>query len=511
MEYLLGGLAGYLSPLALVFTAFGVILGMIIGVLPGLGPLLGLTLLTPMSMAMDPFVGMGMLLGVFVGGTCGGAISAILLGIPGTPIAAATLLDGYPMAHQKGQAPLAVGLAIASSAIGGIIGGVYLIFLSPMLARVATKFGPPEFFALGLTGIVMIAIVSRGTTIKGFMVGFFGLLLGTVGMDPFITFMRFTFDTTHLTGGIQIVPLVVGVFAISEMFRQIELGGLSVSPGIRAFRAPLLKSVALVARKWWNQFRSSTIGTFVGAVPGTGTVIASFLSYSVAKTSSAKADEFGTGIPDGVIATESANNACVGGTLVPTMSLGVPGDPSSAVLLGALMLLGFHPGPRLFAETPEMVGGIFLGYLFSAIILLLVGLLLTPFFVSILNVKKKYLIPVILILCVVGVFGMENNIKDLWMMMLFGAIGYVLNRYDFPLAPIVIALILGPIIEDNFRRSLFMSRGDFSIFFHRPVGTTILAINVIALTFTFLPDRVKSAVGRLLGISGKIEIGSKEK
>jgi putative tricarboxylic transport membrane protein len=495
MEFLLRGLESFLVPSTLLFTSFGVFAGIIIGVLPGLGPLLGLTLLTPMSMGMDPFAGMGLLLGVFVGGTCGGAISAILLRIPGTPIAAATLLDGYPMA-QKGQAPLAVGLAISASAVGGMIGGVFLIFLSPALALVARQFGPPEFFALAVTGIVMIAIVSRGTTVKGFMVGLLGLLIGTMGMDPYITFMRFTFGLNHLTGGIKIVPLVVGVFAISEMFRQIEVGGLDLNPGIKAFRAPFFQSLKVVLKRWGNVLRSSATGSVVGAIPGTGTVIAAFLSYSFARGTSKHPEEYGTGTPDGVIATESSNNACVGGALVPTMALGIPGEPSSALLLAALLLLGFHPGPRLFSESPEMVGGIFLAYLFANFGLLIIGLLLTPFFVSILNLKKKYMVPGILLLSVIGVFGMENNVSDLWTMLVFGFVGYMLTRYDFPLAPIIIAFILGPIIESSFRRSLIMSASDYSIFFTRPVGTSILAINAILLVLTMLPTGTVKRIKR---------------
>lgn len=462
-------------------------MGIIIGILPGLGPLLGLTLLTPLAMNMNPFTGMGLLIGIFVGGTAGGAISAILLRIPGTPIAAATLLDGYPLAS-KGKAPFAVTLAISTSAIGGIIGGIYLIFLSPLLARVALKFSPPEYFALALTGVVCIAVVSRESTIKGLMVGSLGLLLSTIGMDPFMSNFRFTFGTIALAGGIGIVPMVIGLFAISEMLIQVEQGDFERSPHLKAFLPPLA-GITENFKQLFNLFRSSSLGTFIGALPGAGSVIASFVSYAVAKNSSRYPEKFGTGIPDGVIATESANNACCGGTLIPSLTLALPGDPCSAMLLAALMLLGYIPGPRLFVQSQDLVGGIFLAYITSNIFLLFLGLAFLPLFVKVLNVKKKYLIPVILILCAVGSYGMETSINDLWITLIFGILAFGLRKFEYPLAPFVIANVLGPIMEENFRRSLIMSGDDPAIFFTRPISTSILAANFLLLAITLIPFR----------------------
>ena len=497
LRFLLQGAAGYLEFWQLGATAFGVFVGIIVGILPGLGPLLGLTLLTPLAMGMNPLTGMGLLLGIFVGGTCGGAISAVLLGIPGTPIAAATLFDGYPMA-QRGRAPLAVGLAISASAIGGMIGGLFLIFASPLLASVARRFAPPEHFSLALTGIVMIAIVSRGSTLKGFMVGLTGLLISTIGMDPYVSKMRFTFGSMRLAGGIGIVPMVIGLFAVSEMFRQIELGGLDVNPKIRAFRAPL-DSIRVTLARGWHLLRSSMIGTFVGALPGTGSVIASFLSYSVAKASCRTPEEYGTGIPEGVIATESANNACCGGVLIPSLSLAILGDPSSAMLLAALMLLGFLPGPELFAVHPGMVGGIFLAYVVANVFLLVIGLAFVPVFVGILNIEKRWLVPFVLLLCVVGAYGMETDVHDLWVMLVFGGIGYVLQKHDFPVAPLVIARVLGPIMEENFRRALIMSANEYSVFVSRPITAVILIVNVVALLVSLVPKRRAATDNRTTG------------
>ena len=486
-EILTAGIPLYFGAAQLLFTATGVFLGIIIGILPGLGPLLGLTLLTPLAMNMNPYTGMGLLIGIFVGGTAGGAISAILLRIPGTPIAAATLLDGYPLAA-SGQAPFAVTLAISTSALGGIIGGFYLIFFSPLLAKVALNFSPPEYFALALTGVVCIAVVSKESTLKGLMVGSLGLLLSTIGMDPFMSNFRFTFGTIALAGGIGIVPMVIGLFAISEMFTQVEKGDFDASPHLKAFRPPV-KGLTENFRQGFNLFRSSSLGTFIGALPGAGSVIASFVSYAVAKNSSKHPEKFGTGIPDGIIATESANNACCGGTLIPSLTLALPGDPCSAMLLAALMLLGYIPGPRLFVQNQDLVGGIFLAYISSNIFLLILGLLFLPLFVKVLNVKKKYLIPVILILCAVGSYGMETSINDLWITLIFGVIAFILQKFDYPLAPFVIANVLGPIMEENFRRSLIMSGDSPAIFFNRPISATILAINALLLIITLVPFR----------------------
>lgn len=484
-ELILFGAPMYFGVQQLFFTALGVFLGIIIGILPGLGPLLGLTLLTPLSMKMNPFTGMGLLLGIFIGGTAGGAISAILLRIPGTPIAAATLLDGYPLA-QKGKAPFAVTLAISTSAIGGIIGGIYLIFFSPLLAKVALEFSPPEYFALALTGVLCIAVVSRESTIKGLMTGSLGLLFATVGMDPFMSNYRFTFDTIALSGGIGIVAMVIGLFAISEMFSQVERGGLDISPNLKSFLPPF-SAIKENFKNFFNLFRSSTIGTFIGALPGAGSVIASFVSYAVAKNSSKHPEKFGTGHPPGVVATESANNACCGGVLIPSLTMALPGDPCSAMLLAALMLLGFIPGPRLFVDNQDLVGGIFLAYITANIFLLIIGLLFLPVFVKFINLRKKYIIPIILILCAVGSYGMETSISDLWITLVFGILAFFIQKFDYPLAPFVIARVLGPIMEENFRRSLIMSGNDSSIFFTRPITVGILIANLILLLITVLP------------------------
>lgn len=485
-ETLTSGAALFFTFDAVLLTAAGCFLGLIIGVLPGLGPLMGIILLTPVALYLPPVAGMGLLIAIFVGGSCGGAVSAILLRIPGTPLAAATLLDGYPMA-QRGRAAEAIGTAIAASALGGLFGGLCLIFFAPLLATVALKFGPPEYFGLTLLGLISIAVVSNEATIKGLMVGVVGLLVSTIGMDQFASAYRFTFGFSQMLGGFHIVAMVVGLFALSEMFIQIEAGGLDAKPDIKTVRASW-RALVTTARRWVNLLRSSLIGTFFGALPGAGGVIAAFTSYAVAKSSSRQPETFGTGNPDGVVATEAANNACCGGTLIPTLALAIPGDASSAVLMGALILVGFFPGPELFESNIDIVGGIFLAYVSANVFLFVFGILFTPVFASVLRLKKKHLIPIVVLLSVIGVFAIQSSTFDLWIMLAFGVIGYVLRRFDYPLAPLVIGAVLGPICENNFRRSLVMSADDYGIFIEQPISAAILMICALAILLACLPS-----------------------
>lgn len=499
---LIGGLETFLGFQQISLTGLGVFMGIIIGVLPGIGPLLGVILFTSIVIHLPPVAGMGLLIGIYVGGSCGGAISAILLRIPGTPIAAATLLDGYPMA-KKGKAPEAVGLAISASSMGGLLGGIALVFVSPLLAEIALKFGPPEYFALTVTGMIAISVVARESTVKGLISACLGLIIASIGTDPFTGYDRFTFGYGNLMGGIRLVALLVGLFAISEMFIQIEQGGLNVKPDIKVFRPPFSTALT-VLRNMGNLLRSSFIGTFIGSLPGTGGVASSFISYAMAKASSKKPEEFGTVKPEGIIASEGANNACCGGALIPSLALAIPGDPITAVLLGALMLLGLLPGPELFRQYPDVVGGLFLAYIASNLFLFVLGLLFTPLFVSILKIRKNRLIPMIILLSIVGTFAVQASIFDIWCMWFFGFVGYVMRKRGFPLAPLVIARVLGPILEPAFRRSLILSGGSFSIFVSRPIAFTVLIFNVILLAWTSVPpDKMRRARTAFLRLISK--------
>ena len=495
IEVLTAGWSSFFGVNQILLTSFGVFLGLLLGVLPGVGPMLGMIVFMPITFYLEPVTGMGLLIGIFVGGACGGAISAILLRIPGTPIAAATLLDGYPMA-QKGQAPKAVGLAITSSSIGGLIAGVFLIFLAPLLAKVAINFGPAELFSLAFLGLISIAVVGD-STIKGLMAGCLGLLVASIGSDPFVSeFERFTFGQPNLLGGINLIAILVGLFALSEAIYQIEKGveELNKSTNIKAFRPPIIYSLKACLQKWVTTLRSGLIGTFIGALPGAGMVISAFLAYATTKAISKNPENFGKGEPEGVIATEAANNACGGGALIPTLALGIPGEALAAILLSAMIMLGTFPGPTLFRDYPGVAGGIFMAFIVSNIILFILGILFTPFFVSMLKLKSSRLIPLVLLIAMVGTYAIQFSTYDLQMMMLFGVIGYFLRKQGFPLAPIIIAYVLGPLVENNIRMSLMVSDNGIGIFWSRPIAATIMTINIIVLIWAFAPKQIRNSV-----------------
>ncbi len=473
------GFGLFVTPLVVALIITGIVFGLFVGAMPGLGPLMGIILALPFIIELPHIAAMGFLIGIFVGGSCGGSISAILLRIPGTPLAAATLFDGYPMAR-KGQAANAVGIAISSSALGGLFGGIVLILFSPVLAAFARGFTPPEFTLLAILGLLAVAAVSGGSLVKGALSGCFGLLLATIGTDEMSVGYRFTFDSYHMLNGFHLVSIVVGIFALSEMVIQMAGANLTAKPDIPPVHASL-RAVARTLRHPVNLIRSSAIGTFFGALPGAGGVVSSFASYAVAKSAAKPHEVYGEGEEGGVIATESANNATVGGSLIPSLSLGIPGDAISAVVLAALIMLGFFPGPALFEQTPEIVGGIFLSYIAANIALLFLGILLTPVFVYVLRIPQSHLIPAILLLCALGTFALQASVFDLWAMLGFGLVGLLLRLANYPLAPIVIGTVLGPVLENSLRRTLLLSHDGLWIFVKRPVSLALLCIIVALL------------------------------
>jgi len=472
--------AGSVGP-AVVAVAIGLVIGIVIGVLPGLGPLLGVTLAIPFTFELDTVTGVALLMGIYQGGSFGGAITAILLGIPGTPIAAATLLDGRPMA-ERGQASQAVTLATTASWFGGVFSGIALLVFAPVLADFALEFGPAEIFCLALLGLTAIATLSDGSALKGLFAGILGLLFAAVGTDPYTGISRFNFGITELSSGITFVALLVGLFAVPEVLFQFERRAGQVGPvsGVR-FDVGVLRTLK---NRLVTYARSSLIGVVVGTVPGIGGVVSSFMSYKFARDFSDRKEEYGKGAPDGVIATEAANSSTTGGALIPMLSLGIPGDPIVAVMMGGLLVHGITPGPTLFLTEPDIVAGIFALFLFGALLLLPLGALFFPLFVRVLKIPQGILIVVVVLLAVYGTYTVQGRVFDLWTMMAFGAFGYAMVKLDIPRAPLIIGFVLGPVVEVNLRRMSSLAQADpIDYLLGRPLSLFILALALLALAY----------------------------
>jgi putative tricarboxylic transport membrane protein len=458
----------------------GVLIGVVLGALPGVSSTMALAILLPVSYAMQPEAAMVFLIGVFSASVFGGSISAILVNIPGTPGAIVTQFDGYPMA-KAGRAGQALSYALLASTIGGLLGLAILTVVAPLIAAAALNFRSPEFAMAAVFGLTMLAYASPGSTFRGVLIGCIGLLIGMVGFDKLTDVPRFDFGTRVLQNGIDIVPLTVGIFGFAEVLINLTRTREVIAPIAKIGRIlpPLARLVRLVPA----MFRGSMIGTFVGAVPAAGSAIAVALSYAQEHRLSKKPDDFGKGEPAGIVAPEAANNACVAGALVPMMTLGVPGDTMTAVLMGALLLHGLRPGPLLFADNPEFVGIIY-GSLFSAILLTLVfGFAAIAIIVQVMKMPRHILMIVIATLCIFGSFAIRNTISDVYVMVFFGAVGFALYRLRLPAAPLAFGLILGPLLEENVRRSLIVGKGSWWVFVERPISFTLLLLSAAALLY----------------------------
>jgi putative tricarboxylic transport membrane protein len=472
-----------LQTLLLVFI--GVSLGVVFSAIPGLTATMGIALLIPYTFALPQVAGISMLLGIYLGGMYGGSITAILIRTPGTPSAAATLLDGYPMA-EKGEAGKALNYATIGSFIGGIISCILLILIAPQLAEVGLKFGPAEFFALAVFGLSIVGTVSGKYVIKGLIAAALGLFIATVGMDPIGGVMRFTFGSMNLTSGISFIPALIGLFAVSQVIKEIETKVKINKKKIKYQRQKV--SLKETASYWIEFLRASLIGTFVGIIPGTGSSIATFLSYNESKRFAKKErrEKYGTGIPEGVIATETSNNAVTGGALIPLLTLGIPGDVVTAVILGGLLIQGVTPGPLLFQNESELVYSLFGTLIIANIFMLLIGLFAVRFVGKIVDVPKSVLLPIVVTLCFIGSYSLSNNIFDVWIALVFGVIGYILEKFKYPLPPLILGIILGPIIESNLRRTLIESNNELSIFFTRPITAVFLSIAIISFVYPLI-------------------------
>jgi putative tricarboxylic transport membrane protein len=453
--------------------------GIIVGAIPGLTGSVGIILLLPFIYQLDASTAIVMLCGMFCGAIYGGSISAILISIPGTPSAAATVLDGYPLA-QKGEAGKAIGIATIASTTGGIISTFCLMFIAPQLARFALKFGPEEYFALMIFGLTIIASVSGESLVKGLISGFFGLLIATIGLDPVTGYARFSFNIPNLMTGFPLLPVLIGLFAISQIFIQLEAVGKKIIHFKQKIKN-VLPSFKELRRLFTVIIASSFLGTFIGIIPGTGGTIASFLAYSEAKRWSKDPDSFGRGNIIGVAAPEAANNGTTGGAMVPLLSLGIPGDVITAVMLGALLLIGIRPGPLLFKEHPEIINSIFAGMLLANVLILLLGILSVRLFPQVLRTPAAILFPVIFTLCFLGAFSLNNSVYDMFIALVFGIIGYIMRKNNFPVAPVVLGVVLGPIAEDELGRALIISHGDWTVLFQSPLAIFFYVISIFSL------------------------------
>ncbi|MDO5725451.1 MAG: tripartite tricarboxylate transporter permease [Tissierellia bacterium] len=479
MEFVLYGFINAVQPINLLASLLSVAMGIMVGALPGLSAAMGVALLIPVTFGMPSETALISLAGVYCGAIYGGSISAILLKTPGTSSAAATALDGYPMTL-KGEAGKALTTAVVASFIGGLISSVFLYTLSPPLASLALKFGPAEYFWLSIFGLTIIAGVSSKSMLKGLISGALGLVLSTIGMDPMLGVPRFTFGNNNLLQGLPFTATLIGLFSMSQVLLLAEkkikekVKAKEIKDKMALSKDELKRIIPLSA---W----SATIGTVVGILPGAGGTIASFIGYNEARRLSKQKELFGTGIIEGVAGPESANNAVTGGSLIPTLTLGIPGNSVTAILLGGLIIQGLKPGPDLFTVHGKVTYTFFAGFVVVNTMMLILGIFGAKYFAKVSNISDDILIPLIFSLSVIGSYSITNNINDVWVMFAFGIIGYFVAKFKLNSAAVVLALILGPIGETGLRRTLIMNHGNPAALFQSPISWVLITISAASI------------------------------
>ena len=483
-------IASFLTPESLFYVAVSSLVGLVIGALPGLTATMGLTLMTKMTIKMPPNVALLVLICTYVGAIYGGSRSAILLNIPGTPASAAACLDGHALARQ-GLAGRAMGIATSGSVLGTLIGMLFLAWFTPVLGELALKFGAYEFFWLALFGVIISGTLTGSDPLKGWIAGIAGLFVAGIGQEAIYAYERFTFGTRELAGGIGLVPALVGAFGLAELL--IAMRDRQVPVRINPFDSVIPKLVD-IARYWKTILRSGLIGTFVGIVPGVGEDVAAWSSYAAARRASKEPEKFGKGSIDGLMAAETGDNACVPGAVIPVLTLAIPGSAPAAVLLAAMLIHGVRPGPLIMTEAPQFVYDVVAMMLFATIGILVYGLTLTRFMIRVLQVPQTIIVPIILVLCAIGTFALSARLFDVWVMVAFGLIGFVLRSFGYPMAPLVLGIVLGDLLEKNLRRGLVLSDGDLTPFVTRPISAVLATtiVLVIALRFQY----VRALLGR---------------
>lgn len=483
MDQILSALFVVLAPKMLFLIFSGTFIGIVVGALPGLSATLGVAILLPVTYYLLPAEGLLLLLGIYTGGIYGGSIAAILLNIPGCPASLMTSLDGYPMTL-RGEGGKAIGIATVSSFIGGTLGVFALIFVAPLLAKAALSFGPAEYATLALFGLSAIVMVVAQSAIKGFIGVCVGLLAATVGMDPMVSVPRFTYGSIDLMSGINYIPVVIGLFGLCEVFTQAFDTEAQVK--IRQKVTQVFPRGEDMKAILYGFFHPSWIGTLIGALPGAGGSIAAIISYNRAQAMSKTPEKFGTGLAEGIVACETANNASIGGAMVPLMTLGIPGSSVTAVLLGAMLMHNINPGPMLFVTNADLVYTIFLGMMMANVAMLILGISCAKISPNIVNLPRSVLLPIITLLCIIGAYSMGNSIFDVGTMLASGILGFVFRQIGISSGPIILGLILGPIAEANFRAAMELSNGSFSIFVSSPLSAGILLVTVALLAFPFI-------------------------
>ncbi|MBE2998192.1 tripartite tricarboxylate transporter permease [Nocardiopsis sp. HNM0947] len=480
IENWLIGIDAVLDPGVLIFIVLGCLVGIVVGALPGISATVGVAVLLPFTFSLDPLPGMMLLLGIYGGAVYAGSIPAILIRSPGTPASAATVEDGNAMAKQ-GRAAEALSISVVASSLGGLAGVVALGLFAPLLAGIALAFGPAEYFLLAVLALTVVASVSENRLVKGLISGVLGVGLALIGLDTIQAYPRLSFDDPNLAAGIGFIPVLIGLFAVSEAFVQFERsrGRTLGQAAVQKFRPTL---------SWLRGITppillSSPIGFIIGIIPGTGGDISAFVAYNEAKRAARDKRRFGKGEPRGIAAAETAKNAGTAGALVPMLTLGIPGDVTTAVLIGAITVHGLRPGPELFTGSPELVYGIFVGFLLTYLVMLVIGLLGTGLWSRLITgIPTRYLWPTVLVLSMIGAFAVRSNPFDVLVMVVFGVIGYLMTKFGFPLAPMVIGLIVGPIAESGYRRTMIIHDGGFG-WLLEPIPLVLSALIVLSVGF----------------------------
>jgi len=475
-----------LQPTNLIYCFFGVLIGTLVGVLPGLGPAAAIALLLPTTFKITPVSATIMLAGIYYGAMYGGSTTSILVNIPGEAASVVTCLDGYQMAL-KGRAGPALGIAAFGSFIAGTFAVIALTFVGPLLSNIALAFGPPEYFSLMIVGITVLTFLSSGSMIKALIMAGVGLVLSGVGMDTISGKYRFTFNIQSLLDGVGVVPVAMGLFGISEVLLNLE------TEIRRDILTTKVKNLFPTLKDWadsvWSIVRGSILGFFLGIIPGGGAVVASFASYAIEKKASKHPEEFGKGAIQGVAGPESANNSAAGGSFIPLLTLGIPANPVMAILLGALMIHGLQPGPLLMQNAPDLFWGTIISMYIGNAMLLVLNLPLIPMWVKVLKVPYYLLYPLILLFCLIGAYSLDNTVADVIIMLVFGILGFLMKKFQYDGAPMILALVLGQKLETSLRRSLIMSQGDFSIFVTRPISLGFLITAVLLLIVPIITQR----------------------